>query len=1104
MTDGSTYPIRFLSTGFDATLRNFGQLGQVAEVSFGTIERQATSAAASTIQYRQAAQSAANTTNRAAQAFSNFGQTIAVVDGPLGGVASRVTGIGTLLGRLPASAFVATAGLAAFGATMRAAIPVGIEYEKMTLQIEQQIQATGRQAEFSARQINQMAEALDSNTLGDAPEIRRAASELLAFNSITAELTDDVLRLGQDYSAVFGGSMVTATEQIARVLDDPTEGFGRLGRNISGLNDALGDQVQALAESGRMLEAQELILRQVGRAVGGSGEGAAQGLAGIVDSLSQAWRRLLETIGSSDAVQSGTEATLNPLIAALDGIRGAFGGTTTQDEIQSLERQALAYSEAIDSIVNDDDLANYTEDQLPILQRFRNSLAEINEELIKLRAASAPTELPAGIAALQTEVEVEDFLDRLNKSGERARELAGLSGSERAIREAGNEAVVNAQREIRDLSSETLQLIRQKAEANERNSQAAKEEGEEKRRQLEAEQDLRKTLDDRLMLERLELDFGKEARKEAEERLKIERELGRTLRPQELEDLQKANQLKAENAQNAKEEADAKREQLRLEREQTRELERQRQASIRLTSNILNNVFNGNPQAVTRGLQQFSTQSIVNQLFSGPSLSTAVSPLNPNFGLTARGNVSLTGPGNGFNTILGNGFQLQTGVLGSLLGGQGGFLGNALRNYGGISQIAGNLGLGSLIGQIPGLGSTGASVGSVIGGIIPGVGNLVGGLLGGVFGGLFGGKAPPKGGTVVGTDQFGDLDTFGGFSYKDDDGQLRQAAQSLGDAVVGTIGQLADALGADLRSSFQFGSIGVIDGKFTFETTPYFREKYAFDHSQRFDTAEDAVTAAVVSAVQRGVFLGLNEKSQAILASATAETIDRAFEQVEFIETVPEDIARRLQAIEDPLGFALQNIEDEFATLRQQFNELGLDTSDLDRLRTLEREQAISQISATGGAAPFEDFLFSLTGSTQSPLSAFSRSNTATQQFQVLADTLRNGGTVNAGDFQQLANARLAAASDRFGQGSQFFDVFNDVTALTELAIERERSEVERQIEAADRITEAVDAQTDQMIEQQQVTNDRLQEIRDALAQAGLSGGFGSGLIPNFSGFIPQ
>lgn len=1114
MTNGTTYPIRFESYGGSAVISDFGNLQKTADVAFNTVAQGAEKAARDTARYGVQAKKAKDSTNALADQFTNLGQTVSVVDGPLGGVASRLAGVGTLIRRLPVPMLAFAGAAAAATASLRTAIPAGIDFEAQMLSIEGVLKATGRQADFTAKELNRMAETLDSNSLGDAVEIRKAATELVTFRNISSDLTEDILTLGQDYAQVFGVSMVTATEQLARVLDQPAEGFGRLGRNVSGLNEGLREQARELVESGKLLEAQTLILKALDDAVGGAGASAAGGTAGKVDALAQSWRRLKEAVGSSDLVADSSSAVVGAIAESFDTITSLFSN-----------EEALNISEKLDMLEVEIDRLEVLRAKLETRNQerpnsvFDELIGRTDEDIQELtdRAQALRDDREGrlkGISDLGQLLDGEDVVERARAAQAQRLEEARLSEEQTRIQKSGAEAVTNALKEQATLAKEQLDTIRQIAEATERQliANEAQAEADEKAADALADKqekslEFLKTQEQQIRLLQEELASGKDARDLLEDRLKIEDEITNDLQKEGIRNSEIIADLEGEIADQKSRQKEEQREQLRLQREAGRELERQRREQERFNRGLLNDVFNGGVSGLSRGLARGALDSLGTALFGSGGLA------RNGFGevITQTTNTEASGFGvkavNGINgrksqspLPLGGAFDLDFGVLGDV------FKGTKLPfNIPALNGVLGNIGLGQLIGRIPGFGNTGATVGAIVGSIIPGIGNVVGGLLGGLFGGLFGSKAPPKGGTVVSTDEFGALDTSSGFNYKDKDGSLIQAAQTLGDGVISVIGELANAINVDLASNFNLGSIGVIDGKYTFEETAFNQEKYAFDTSQRFDTAEEAVTAAVLSAVQRGVFIGLSEKSQSILASATAETIDRAFQQVEFIETVPQRIQDRIRAIEDPLGFALEQIDREFEKLRKQYTDLGLDTSDLARLQELERQQAVDGFSGSAsGSSVFEDYLFNLTGSTQSPLSAMSRFQTADFEFQTLAETLRAGGTVDARDFTTLANARLSATSDRFGQGREYFEIFNEVTALTELAIEREQAEVERRIEEANRLTEAVDDQTEQVTQELDRANQTLEDILAEFRNGGFSGLGGFGGIPNFSGVIPQ
>ncbi len=258
----------------------------------------------STQRTTQQSQQATQHTNRFSTAMRNAASSTAVLHGPLGGIASRFSGIATLATR--SGLAMTAAGLAASGAVfgyVSFARAAG-QAEQQLLGLEGRLQATGYAAGVTLAEINAFARQLAEDTLTSTGEARDAARELLGFSSITRDRFFEVLSLGQD----MGGSLVANVQQLGRVLEAPEEGLGRLSRRMSDLSFEQQRMIDEMVASGREMEAMGVIIDHVRGQIGGTGVAEAGGLNGALDTLGERWTRLKENLGDTTAIKGATNA----------------------------------------------------------------------------------------------------------------------------------------------------------------------------------------------------------------------------------------------------------------------------------------------------------------------------------------------------------------------------------------------------------------------------------------------------------------------------------------------------------------------------------------------------------------------------------------------------------------------------------------------------------------------------------------------------------------------------------------------------------------------------------------------------------------------------
>jgi phage-related minor tail protein len=217
--------------------------------------------------------------------FLATANTIAILDGPLGGIASRFSAFGVLLGRTGLLLGVVAVGFTALGAAIGRSIRTGMDAETSMLSLEAAVRSTGGAAGVTARQIEGMARSIEASTLASRDGVRQAAVQLLTFESITGEIFERTLRVSQDIAQTFNRDIGAVAVQVAKALDNPTQSLASLERAYGALRPGIRQTVIALLEQGDVVRAQSILMEELERRFGGLGTAAAGGLAGAFDTL---------------------------------------------------------------------------------------------------------------------------------------------------------------------------------------------------------------------------------------------------------------------------------------------------------------------------------------------------------------------------------------------------------------------------------------------------------------------------------------------------------------------------------------------------------------------------------------------------------------------------------------------------------------------------------------------------------------------------------------------------------------------------------------------------------------------------------------------------
>lgn len=166
---------------------------------------------------------------------------------------------------------------------------------------------------------------LKSSQFGDEAVIQ-SQTTLLRFSRVSREVFERARRDVLDVSAALGIDLQQATESVGRALESPTQGL----RNLRQLNivftQSQRDLIQKLEESGRVYEAQNILLDALEDHYRGAAKASSETLGGALDRLKNNFQELLEL---SD--KSGGKAT-----EQINELADAVGSHTVQDGVKRI------------------------------------------------------------------------------------------------------------------------------------------------------------------------------------------------------------------------------------------------------------------------------------------------------------------------------------------------------------------------------------------------------------------------------------------------------------------------------------------------------------------------------------------------------------------------------------------------------------------------------------------------------------------------------------------------------------------------------------------------------------------------------------------------
>jgi hypothetical protein len=222
------------------------------------------------------------------------------------GVAKSFTGVVEVVGSLgPLLPIVlALAGaVALLGAAFKAgeflvdAVKEASEAQVILRSLEQTLTATGAAARYSAKELQEHAEALSTITAFDDDVIIQAETILARFTKIGHEAFPVATTAVLDYAQATGKSAPEAAEKLGKALESPQKGLRGIADAGVIFNKVQVATLQKMVDTGHAAEAQGIILTALQERVGGAAEAYQKTLKGGVDTAINRFHDFGKTIG---------------------------------------------------------------------------------------------------------------------------------------------------------------------------------------------------------------------------------------------------------------------------------------------------------------------------------------------------------------------------------------------------------------------------------------------------------------------------------------------------------------------------------------------------------------------------------------------------------------------------------------------------------------------------------------------------------------------------------------------------------------------------------------------------------------------------------------
>ncbi|PZP83844.1 MAG: hypothetical protein DI582_10230 [Azospirillum brasilense] len=248
----------------------------------------------------------------------------------LHGVAGNAGSVGTVLTRLGPIGIAAAVVLGGITLAASKGIKEFKEAAGALKSFNAALAATDSVSGVTAREITELGEAVEANTLFKKEDILHAAAALTSFQNVSGEVFTRTLSLASDMAVRLGTDIPSAAEMLGRSLERPEDGLGRLARKFSDLSPTQKETIENFVRQGDVAAAQAIILEHLEGKTRELAEAQTKGLTGASNALGDAWDDLMESFGGTLVHTGVAQGGLSMLTKAVRGLHAALYPTDEQ------------------------------------------------------------------------------------------------------------------------------------------------------------------------------------------------------------------------------------------------------------------------------------------------------------------------------------------------------------------------------------------------------------------------------------------------------------------------------------------------------------------------------------------------------------------------------------------------------------------------------------------------------------------------------------------------------------------------------------------------------------------------------------------------------
>lgn len=142
-------------------------------------------------------------------------------------------------------------------------------------QLAARLKVVGKTVGITQKQFEDAARQMQFNSLfGDEEILRDVTTQLLTFTNITNKQLMDTQQVVLDVATLTKKDLVSTSIQLGKALNDPVRNLSALRKSGIQFSESQEAVIKALAQSGQLAEAQNLILKELKTQYGGAAEAA--------------------------------------------------------------------------------------------------------------------------------------------------------------------------------------------------------------------------------------------------------------------------------------------------------------------------------------------------------------------------------------------------------------------------------------------------------------------------------------------------------------------------------------------------------------------------------------------------------------------------------------------------------------------------------------------------------------------------------------------------------------------------------------------------------------------------------------------------------------